>query len=373
MLEESKDIIIKNFLTLMKDCNVDTLKDKMVNKGIFTDTEISNIFSTSDARHNKRVFFFNIQKKEQHAFNVLIELLKDTGQHRIAQILAPHSVDYNKAVDYYSSRAKKRGKLLIINNYDYDDKERHEFRNGATVDNHNLHALFNQMGGWEIEHYDNKTTEEIRHIINKFAEDKAGSQYDMCFVIVMAHGSEISNETIIFGIDGSHIPANKILEQFTSDKCSIYRGKPKVFLFQVCRGSKLDYIIGRYSETDSACRESAKAVPVTSTEKNEKITFNLRTQEDILVGYSTLQSYQAHRDPEMGSWYIELICQNFMKHAHNHSVDDLLIIVDRDLRKRVSHRETMQTPEYSNRGFRKLYLHPGIYYENGKKKIFDIE
>lgn len=66
---------------------------------------------------------------------------------------------HNRNVDFYSTRSKKRGKVLIFNNYDYVDKEAHPYRNGAQVDSTNLDEMFNQMGGWEIHKHDNTTTE----------------------------------------------------------------------------------------------------------------------------------------------------------------------------------------------------------------------
>lgn len=47
MLEESKNLIIKNFLTLMKECDVEVLKKLMVEKAIFTQIELDNIFSVT--------------------------------------------------------------------------------------------------------------------------------------------------------------------------------------------------------------------------------------------------------------------------------------------------------------------------------------
>lgn len=54
MLDHSKDLITKNFLILMKECNVDVLKQTLVNKKIYTQSEITKIFSVSvDALHIK--------------------------------------------------------------------------------------------------------------------------------------------------------------------------------------------------------------------------------------------------------------------------------------------------------------------------------
>lgn len=45
MLEESKNLIIKNFLTLMKECDVEVLKNLMIEKSVFTEKELDDIFS----------------------------------------------------------------------------------------------------------------------------------------------------------------------------------------------------------------------------------------------------------------------------------------------------------------------------------------
>lgn len=47
MLEESRNLIIKNFLTLMRECDVGVLKNLMVEKAVFTQKELDNIFEVS--------------------------------------------------------------------------------------------------------------------------------------------------------------------------------------------------------------------------------------------------------------------------------------------------------------------------------------
>lgn len=45
MLEQCKDLIIRNFVTLMKECNVEVLQKSMIENGIFTQGELNAIFS----------------------------------------------------------------------------------------------------------------------------------------------------------------------------------------------------------------------------------------------------------------------------------------------------------------------------------------
>lgn len=65
-------------------------------------------------------------------------------------------VKSNKYLEYYSTCSKKRGRCLILNNYNFS-KRAGGYRNGADVDNINLYTLFKQMGGWDIIMEENKT------------------------------------------------------------------------------------------------------------------------------------------------------------------------------------------------------------------------
>nr|XP_023028906.1 caspase-7-like [Leptinotarsa decemlineata] len=419
MLQEYKDVIIRNFVILMKECDVHALAKLMVNKGVFNDKEINNIFSSNDERHNKRIFFFSIQKKDTSTFKILVNSLRETNQNKLADLLMPkHTgcvpyqaeqvfdelpdddmLDINRLniyvnnstesihvkvipstkfydtyldnpnIDFYYTRSKKRGRVLIINNYEFDkiDDNKHPYRNGAEVDNENLKSLFIQMGGWEIEHHNNKSASEMEIILNNFSQQRKNVNYDIIFVIIMSHGSEQANDTIIYGRDHNYIHSLQIQRKFSNEHSKTLRGKPKVFILPVCRGSVLDIAVPHdqrpRTETDSAFRKGESKSPVSSI-------INLRSEEDMLVGYSTLLGYKAHRDPNRGSWYIELMCDVFMNHAHDTPVDNLLSIIDNRLRRRMSENQTMQTAEHRNKGFKKLYLHPGIFSENDDMKKF---
>ena len=93
----------------------------------------------------------------------------------------------------------------------------------------------------------------------------------------------------------------------------------------------------------------------------------VRTHSDMLICHSTHQGYKTHRDKDYGAWYIQSICENFMKYSHVYHVEDLLKMVDEDLRMLQADNmgRTMQTANFHNIGFRQCFLNPGIYEENG--------
>ncbi|CAG9829717.1 unnamed protein product [Diabrotica balteata] len=413
---ECKDVILKHFVKLMANCNVHILKNHLINKGIFKEKEWGDIFEADDARHTKRMFFFNLLKKN-NAWVPFLDALKETNQANIVQLLCRkgptvfipmlnppdseppepepvfsnlgisvnnttsplkvrviHSTklfdteEKNRKISFYSSRSKKRGRVLIINNYAFKNKKEHPYRNGALVDDKNLKALFQQMGGWDLYCHYNKTALEMRELIKKFAGE-GKPDYDICSVIIMSHGGEMNNDTFIFGVDEEkkyELSVTSITQFFTNENSKSWRGKPKVMLFPTCRGADCQLPINHEyrTETDSLF----KNVPV-----NTPTVMNLRAEEDMLVGFSTAMGYKAHRDPNLGSWYIELLCQEFMNHAHEYSVTEMLQLVDQGLRRRLSELHTMQTAEFRNLGFKNLYLNPGLYMENGVVKHFHGE
>ncbi len=52
----------------------------------------------------------------------------------------------------------------------------------------------------------------------------------------MSHGKggTQSEGTLVYTRDGRFIPSNEVLERFNNKSCPLLKGKPKIFLFQVC-------------------------------------------------------------------------------------------------------------------------------------------
>lgn len=77
--------------------------------------------------------------------------------------------------------------------------------------------------------------QEMEFVLKDFAGDKINKEYDVCFVIIMSHGCEKKNDTVIYGIDENYIFSSFVIKQFTNEYCKPWRNKPKVLLLQVCR------------------------------------------------------------------------------------------------------------------------------------------
>lgn len=142
------------------------------------------------------------------------------------------TTEHNKSY-FYRTRSKRRGRVLIINNYDFNDTNQ-EYRNGAQVDEENLLQLFNQLH-FVIEYQSNKTAEQMKMIIKDFATYSAEKVADICFVIIMSHGTDGMGDSIIFGSDGREINTCWIEDQFNNRNCKLFENRPKIILYQMCR------------------------------------------------------------------------------------------------------------------------------------------
>lgn len=99
-----------------------------------------------------------------------------------------------------------------------------------------------------------------------------------------------------------------------------------------------------------------------SHEPSERQETNIATFSDIKICYGTLPGFKSFRDPQEGSWYIQVLCDVFAEHAHDTPLDDLLKIIGNTVSNRRTEKLEIQTASNTDRGFYKtLYFNPGFY------------
>ncbi|KAF5303793.1 hypothetical protein FQR65_LT08128 [Abscondita terminalis] len=240
-------------------------------------------------------------------------------------------------VPVYQTRSKNKGYLLLINNIRF--KANSKEKNGVELDEKNLIALFKGIGFQTMKHR-NLSKKQMETNIKAFRDKDSLKKYDIVTVIVMSHGTGTTkgDNTQILSSDDLLVDTSWIIQQFDTSECSHLKEKPKIFIFQCCRGDNLNMVQTDSAATDSVCRQ----------------------QSDMLIAYATVPGFVAHRDPNNGTWYMQAICQVFMEHACDTDVENLLKIVDDKLRNLVSGALT-QTSSFENRGFKTCYLHPKLF------------
>ncbi|KAG8233289.1 hypothetical protein J437_LFUL012224 [Ladona fulva] len=151
------------------------------------------------------------------------------------------------------------------------------------------------------------------------------TNHDCLLVAFMTHGED---NGILSAYD--HIfKSDEVFERFKSDRVPSLAGKPKIFLFQACRGKRLEESVPTLS---SEIMDTTDSVPVRS--------FILPSTADFLFVYSSMEGHYSWRHPEKGSWFIQDLCKELNKDART---KDILSIVTNTLR-RVAYTRFSSTP-----------------------------
>ncbi|XP_074108922.1 death regulator Nedd2-like caspase [Cotesia typhae] len=275
----------------------------------------------------------------------------------------------------YVMKSNPRGMVLLITIIEYVSSDRK--RESAKLDHKNLIELFKQMGLEVIDRI-NLTADEIRKEIRDFSKLQKLRHVDCCFVIVSAHGNSTGTEknknedSAIHGVDhtgvkstpNKEITCEEIIQYFSAAKCPNMMGKPKVFVFQACRGINEQKAL---TSKGSQCKNSIKPLNLEIDENeenptNSRVNRSFRNFEDIAVFQSTLPGYVSFRDSMYGSWFIQIFCEVFMKQAYRLDLVGLYHNIDHRLKQLKGTNYRCQTATLKLIGFSKrLFINPGYF------------
>ncbi|KAL6433837.1 hypothetical protein ACFW04_005813 [Cataglyphis niger] len=284
--------------------------------------------------------------------------------------------DYD-IIERYPMRSKPRGLVLIIANIYYYSSE-DEPRLSAQHDTNNLQTLFEEMG-FKVVVHENLTGKAIKEVVIKFSRSDDLKKVDSCFVIFTSHGTEDKNaedkenNTEIQGTDYSSassqtnyekVMCTDICDYFTAEACPQLAEKPKIFIFQLCRGKRKQKAVAH-------CRTAIDTIPMDVNTNANNFEHNhisnmsrltTRNYSDMLIVQSTLPGHVSYRDRITGSWFIHYLCSTFMNYACTTHIQDLFTMVDAELKMVRTGNDECQTPSIQLLGFNKhCYLNPGLF------------
>ncbi|XP_015120393.1 caspase Dronc isoform X2 [Diachasma alloeum] len=271
----------------------------------------------------------------------------------------------NHILGRYPMRSNPRGLVLLITLMDYQKNKK--VRHAAEHDHHNLTQLFEQMG-FEVIAKTNLSASEITREVFEFSQKPEHRKMDSCFVIISGHGNRSpTGQTVILGIDDTghehpdhQIASFDIINYFSAENCPALSRKPKIFIFQICRGDSTQFAVMdrgvhsvRYNQNLDLSNQDA---PRDGTSRNF---------EHILIVNSTLPGYVSFRDESCGSWFIQILCQVFMNMACSLHIRDLFDKIDELISTKRAGYYKCQTTTVKGIGFNKhLYINPGLFPED---------
>uniref|UniRef100_A0A3B3D4Y6 Caspase-6 n=1 Tax=Oryzias melastigma TaxID=30732 RepID=A0A3B3D4Y6_ORYME len=210
--------------------------------------------------------------------------------------------DLNPAEEYKMNH-KRRGLALIFNHENFyywrNLNDRNTFRN-----------------------YDNaKQTDVLDRIHEAAGEDHADAD---CFLLVfLSHGKD----NCVYTHDGM-VNIQEITAAFRGDNCPSLVGKPKIFIFQACRGEKHDTAVVATDAVDHR-EETMEEVVVDASALN-----TLPAAADFIMCYSVAEGFFSHRHIKEGSWYIQDLCELLEKFGNSLEFTELLTLVNRKVAMR---------------------------------------
>lgn len=283
--------------------------------------------------------------------------------------------DDTKDIKLYHTRGHNRGVLVVFSYIQFKNNIA-SYRSGADVDCDKLKYLFSEFG-FTVLSYKNLTLEETKDTLKQLKDVLVN--VESVFIVVSSHGYERSDtsDTDIRCSDGQLISLYQVIEYFSNKNLPDLIDIPKVFIFQICRGTKEEWALENKPKPPPEMVMPSERVATDGTpvpggfhrgdswrvddsyhNSNSYEHQKTRLYSNILIAHSTLPGFVSHRDPKGGSWYIQVLCEVFALRAHDCHVDKLFVLVDESLRRRFD----LQTSSVDRWGFNKrLYLHPGLF------------
>eukprot|EP00092_Neocalanus_flemingeri_P029028 GFUD01031513.1.p1 GENE.GFUD01031513.1~~GFUD01031513.1.p1 ORF type:complete len:298 (+),score=88.09 GFUD01031513.1:122-1015(+) len=280
------------------------------------------------------------------SFNPGVEFTKQTVNVQVKQSTEFHG----DPGDTYRVRSNPKGWVLLINNEKFES-ETFSTRLGSEVDERNLEALFIQLG-FKVLVRRNLKKDEMRRELNSFSDLDDHLASDMAVVCICSHG--LDNGKIITS-DCKEIDVREdIMRKFNNEECKNLKGKPKMFIFQACRGSEKDFGI---IENNREPTRSLKSTGVDAIQFKK-----VPTWEDMLIVYSTIPGYVAIRNHFTGAWFVQSFCKVLMEKSHNTDVRRMLDGVAWELREFQGEEGHVESCTYESLNFYKqLFFNPGMF------------
>lgn len=153
--------------------------------------------------------------------------------------------------DIYNFNYPKRGLAIIINNENFSKAKDFTDRPGSSRDAETLYDTFTRLS-FNVLKYTDLTAKQMLALLQLATKNYDHFNAD-CFVCtVLTHGDQTwveeeykrtrvkERRDLLFGVDGEAVPTKLVVESFNDTNCPGLEGKPRLFFFQACRGSKLD-------------------------------------------------------------------------------------------------------------------------------------
>ncbi|XP_059485223.1 caspase-1-like isoform X2 [Neocloeon triangulifer] len=214
----------------------------------------------------------------------------------------------------YNMNHPRRGVALILNHehFEYED-----VREGSDKDCAKLHRVYQRLG-FDVRIHNDLNFNEVMTTLRKLSQEDH-SMNDCLLVTVLTHGAKGE----LYARDHTY-DADKLWLNFTADRCRSLAGKPKIFIIQACRGQNLDSgTLMAIRKTSASTAPGADAVDASGG----SVRYAIPNNADIIIANATIEGYFAWRNPTLGSWFIQVLCDQLELHHDRRDLQTILTFV----------------------------------------------
>ncbi|XP_059168085.1 uncharacterized protein LOC131950059 isoform X2 [Physella acuta] len=241
------------------------------------------------------------------------------------------------------------GKVIIINikKFYNSDGTIKRTRIGSEIDVKNLKRIFQKIG-MEVDTQPTLTTKDkIEKYLNICSEEDY-SAYNMLVLVVMSHGGQ---EKVQAEGHGEKIKLNKFVHAFQVNKS--LQKKPKIYIFQCCRGKLRNTIpIPASHNLDDNC-------------DSDETTQTTQLDDSVMI-FSTIEDHVSYRF-STGSWYIDSLCEAFTQIGKSGEICQILTLANCFVRQREKQNKQneieKQTSEFTS------HLTKSLFFNNSPDKM----
>jgi hypothetical protein len=195
----------------------------------------------------------------------------------------------------------------------------------------------------------NQRRNEILETLRSIASHRDLRKHDCLTVIILSHG----NSGQIIASDNSALEFEKVLTIFNNQNCHQLIKKPKMFFFNCCRGSTLDF--GPQFTISAANEEDRDVVDATLWPQVPIIS-------DMMICYSTIDGYVSWRNEQNGTWFGSALANALENNAHSLELNQILTIASDIVHNRTTKNGAKQAIEWKYRAWTKsLYFNPNFF------------
>ncbi|VDI74424.1 Hypothetical predicted protein [Mytilus galloprovincialis] len=199
------------------------------------------------------------------------------------------------------------GIAVVINNIEFKTELNLPDRKGSDVDASSLFQRFQELG-FDSDLLNDASNDDMMEKFNEIKDDKENLKKTGCLIVaLLTHG----NEDSVYMTDMS-VKIKTVMDLFNATNCPELNLKPKIFIFQACRGGGLGRGVNMKLIRDDPNKADAAGE---YSEYDEKFgeTIRIPNEADFLAVYSTSSGYGSFRNTEKGSPFVRQLSEELLK------------------------------------------------------------